>query len=1044
MGRIDETISAQFAAWEERGRGWQVWPEPVLPEPPFQEFTGYRLAPAQPVVDDGRQPGVLASLFDSLHKQLAPKPPVIVDEITEPEPMLSHHPLKTEFIASLPAKLDIRDDALRAFVDSLNVCAGPTAFELFGKEDRVSVQFASSPHDASALHRQLAAFLPELSFVRAQDVLAETWNQAGGTGFVVEFGLADEFMLPLQTEHRVDPFVGLVAAMGELLRGEIAVFQVLFQPVQHPWANSVWRSVTDSDGKMLFTNRVPLIPGTKAKLDAPLFGVVIRAAAQAESFERSAIIVQNMARALNAFARAENNQLIPLTNEEYPFDVHEEDLLHRQSRRSGMLLNREELLGFVHLPGDEVRSPKLRRQSTRTKPAPTAVLSPTGLFLGMNEHAGRTSEVRLNAEQRVRHTHIIGATGTGKSTLLFNLIQQDIAKGEGVAVLDPHGDLVDRVLGVIPPERINDVVLLDPTDEEFSIGFNILSAHSDFEKNLLASDLVSIFRRLSTSWGDQLNSVLNNAILAFLESSQAGTLADLRRFLLDAEFRNKFLETVRDPDIVYYWRKAFPQLGGNKSIGPVLTRLDTFLGPKPIRYMVSQPRNRLDFADILDSSKIFLAKLPQGQIGKENSFLLGSLLVSKFQQLAMSRQAERRDFWLYIDEFHFFITPSMTEILTGARKYRLGLILAHHELHQLQRDEEVASAVMSHPHTRISFRVGDADARSLEKGFASFEARDLQNLETGEAICRIERSDADFNLSIPLPEEVDPIDAAEIRNRVITASRESYATPRALIEAAFRLEPERPVGKSSKPVAEKVVTPIPPPVQEIKPPDVPKDTVSETKDVPPTHIEPTAPVVAVPKDPVPSADKTSESRDLGRGGDLHKTLQTRLQTEAQRLGFRADIESQLKKGSNAAADLVLQKEDLTIAVEIPVEGSLSYEFGNVKKCLAAGFARVAVVSLRPKFLEQLAEAVAAALGADLATKVTYYTPEEFVSELRKLAINAPAKPKSPPKPNTEIIGNYEVESEFPTLTPEEQKQREEAAIRLIAETMRRAGCNELP
>jgi hypothetical protein len=1041
MGRIDETISAQFAAWEERGRGWQVWPEPVLPEPPFQEFTGYHL-PLQPVVDDGRRPGVLASLFDSLHQQIAPKPPVMVEEIAEPEPMLCEYPLTSEFIASLPAKLDIRDDALRAFVDSLNVCAGPTAFELFGKEARVSVQFASSSHDAPALHRQLTAFLPELSFVQTQGGVADTWNQAEGAGFVVEFGLADEFMLPLQTEHRVDPFVGLVAAMSELHRGEIAVFQVLFQPVQHPWANSVWRSVTDNEGKMLFTNKVPLIPGTKMKLDAPLFGVVVRAAAQAENFERAAAIVQNMARALNTFVRAENNQLIPLTNDDYPFAAHEEDMLLRQSRRSGMILNREELLGFVHLPGDEVRSPKLRRQSTRTKAAPSAVLSSTGLFLGMNEHAGRTAEVRLNAEQRVRHTHIIGATGTGKSTLLYNLIQQDLANGEGIAVLDPHGDLIDRVLGVIPPERINDVVLLDPTDEEFSIGFNILSAHSDFEKNLLASDLVSIFRRLSTSWGDQLNSVLNNAILAFLESSQGGTLADLRRFLLDAEFRNKFLETVCDPDIVFYWRKAFPQLGGNKSIGPVLTRLDTFLGPKPIRYMVSQPTNRLDFADILDSGKIFLAKLPQGQIGKENSFLLGSLLVSKFQQLAMSRQrmsqAERRDFWFYIDEFHYFITPSMTEILTGARKYRLGLILAHHELHQLQRDEEVASAVMTHPHTRISFRVGDADARSLEKGFASFEARDLQNLETGEAVCRIERSDADFNLSVPLPEEIDQIHTAEIRNRVISASRQSYATPRALIESTFRQEPERPAGKSSKPVAENVVAPIHSPIQEIKPPDVPKETVSETKDVPPPHIEPTASVVAVPRGLVPSADKTSESRDLGRGGDLHKTLQVRLQTEAQKLGFRADIESQLKKGSNAAADLVLQKDDLTIAVEIPVEGSLSYEFGNVKKCLAAGFPRVAVVSLRPKLLEQLAKAVAAALGADAAEKVSYHTPEQFISELRKLAVNTPAKPQPAPKPNTEIIGNYEVESEFPTLTPEEQKQREQAAIRLIAETMRQA------
>lgn len=522
MGQLDERISQQFGAWERRGRGWQVWPDPVLPEPPFQEFRGYHLAPTE-IVDDGRKPGFLASLFDSLQAKAAPPPPpVIVEEVEEPEPERSEHPLTTEFIAALPAKIAVRDEAWRAFLDSLHVCSGPVAFELFGREDRINLQFASSPPDAAALQRQLIAFVPDVPFVQSEKVVATAWTETASVGFIVDFGLANEFMLPLHVQQSVDPFVALVAAMSELRRGETAVFQIIFQPVQHPWPASVWNSVTDKNGKMLFSNSVPLIPGTKEKLGSPLFGAGIRAAAQAETFERAAVIVQNMARALRVFARPENNQLIPLNNDDYPFELHEEDLLNRQSRRSGMLLNREELCGFVHLPGDEVRSPKLRRQTTRTKAAPSSVLSPTGILFGRNEHGGRSAEVRMTNEQRVRHIHILGATGQGKSTLLFNLIQQDIANGEGVAVLDPHGDLVDRVLGIIPPERVQDVVLLDPTDEQFSIGFNILSAHSDFEKNLLASDLVSIFRRLSTSWGDQLNSVLNNAILAFWKAARAG------------------------------------------------------------------------------------------------------------------------------------------------------------------------------------------------------------------------------------------------------------------------------------------------------------------------------------------------------------------------------------------------------------------------------------------------------------------------------------------------------------------------------------------
>jgi len=1015
MGQLDERISEQFGAWERRGRGWQVWPEPVLPEPPFQEFTGYHLAPTE-IVDDGRKPGFLASLFDSLHAKAAPKPPAFIEEQEEPEPEQSEHPLTTEFIAALPAKIAVRDEAWRAFLDSLHVCVNPIAFELFAKENIITLQLASTPQDATTLQRQLTAFVPDVPFVETAKVLRESWSETPGIGFIVDFGLANEFMLPLQVQQSVDPFVGLVAAMSALRRDESAVFQVLFQPVQHPWPASVWNSVTDKNGKMLFTNTVPLIPGTKEKLAAPLFGVVMRAAAQAETFERAAVIVQNMARALNVFARPENNQLIPLTNDEYPFELHEEDLLNRQSRRSGMLLNREELIGFVHVPSEEVRSPKLRRQTLRTKAAP--VRSPTGLLLGTNEHAGRVAEVRLSAEQRVRHTHIIGASGTGKSTLLFNLIQQDIENGEGLAVLDPHGDLIERVLGVIPPERFKDVVLLDPTDEEFSVGFNVLHAHSDFEKNLLASDLVSVFRRLSTSWGDQLNSVLNNAILAFLESSEGGTLADLRRFLLDAEFRNRFLETVRDPDIVFYWRKAFPQLGGNKSIGPVLTRLDTFLSPKPIRYLVSQKVNKLDFADILDTGKIFLAKLPQGQMGKENSFLLGSLLVSKFQQLAMSRQRmsqeARRDFWLYIDEFHSFITPSMAEILAGARKYRVGLILAHQELHQLQRDAEVASAI-SNCATRVVFRVGDNDAHSLEKGFSSFTAKDLQNLATGEAIARIERSDADFNLCIPWPAEVDPQQAAETRKRAITVSREKYATPRAEIEAAlFQAAKVEPAPPPKKPVEKKVEPP--------KPEVVPEPVI----ELPP-QAEPSPPPLAEVRTPMPLPMVE------GMGGAEHKAIQKRIKEAAEGLGFLAVIEKEIPHGS---VDLALMRNGgVTIACEISVTTTIDQEFGNVRKCLDAGFTQVAVISGKAQRLELIKEAVVAGVGAEKSSMVSYFTPDSFIDWLKALPVVESLPVSS--EPTVTMRRGRTVTRKAPALTAEERRQKEAAHLKMIAEVMRR-------
>src|SRR5262245_4003915 len=350
MGRIDELVSAEFARWEQRGRGWRVWPEPIRPEPAFEEFEGYRLPQAQLEEDDGRRPGFLASLFDSLDKRINPRPPVLPPETVEPAPAASERPLTDEFVAFLPASLKVPDEAVSAFLDSLHACAEPTGFELLGNHENVTLQLASSANDAPALQRQLNAFFPKLAFTPAQETLARAWNETDGLGFIVDFGLAHEFMLPLQTGHSVDPFVGLVAALSELQQEEVAVFQVLFEPVHHPWPGSVWRSVTDRNGKALFLNRPHLIPGTKEKLEAPLFGVVVRAAAKAPTFERAATVVREMASALRAFTRMERNRLIPLSNDEYAFAAHEADLTLRQTRRSGMLLNRDELRGFVHFP----------------------------------------------------------------------------------------------------------------------------------------------------------------------------------------------------------------------------------------------------------------------------------------------------------------------------------------------------------------------------------------------------------------------------------------------------------------------------------------------------------------------------------------------------------------------------------------------------------------------------------------------------------------------------------------------------------------------
>lgn len=1029
MPSIHEQLSEQFGALHRRLKGWQVFPEPVTPEPPFQPFTGYALAP---VVDDGRVPTVGSSLLAGLSRWLGAKPPPeperrVQEEEPEPTPLVRTDLIELQ--TSLPANLNLPREAFEAFLSQLAACGEPLSFELVGQPEQIHAQFVLSPSDVPLVRRQLNAYFPEAVFSPTQGTL-EPFTRDDRHHAIVEFGLARECLFPLASGGKLDPFIGLIGALGELREDERAVYQVLFQPCRHRWADRLLRSVTDPEGRSLFVNRPEFAGLAREKVVQPLYAAVVRLAATSDTFEGAWEIVRNLAGALRVFARTDGNELIPLHNEDYPYEVHGEDVVRRQTRRSGMLLSTEELIGFVHLPGASIRAAKFRRQATNTKPAPRTVTGSQGIALGENTHAGETRTVRLTADQRTRHLHVIGASGTGKSTFLESLLSQDLAAGEGFALFDPHGDLVDKVLGRIPEHRIKDVILVDPSDETASIGFNILSAHSDLEKTLLASDLVSVFARLSTSWGDQMEGVLRNAILAFLESSQGGTLADLRRFLLDPKYRERFLATVQDPDIQFYWRKGFAQLTGNKSIGPVLTRLETFLSPKPLRYMVAQPVNRLDFADILDSGKIFLAKLSQGAIGKENAYLLGSLLMAKFQQTAMARQRQaaplRRDFFIYLDEFQNFITPSLAEILSGARKYRLGLVLAHQELRQLERDREVASAVLSNPYTRVVFRVGDDDARKLESGFSSFTARDLQNLGTGEAVVRIERSDCDFNLSVPLPEEPDPDQAQSRRTEVTTASRARYATPRAEIEAALRKQFEVEESEPPKPVSMRHVA-EPPPIP--KATEVPKERVSEKE--PPASAPPTQPSVA------PSADTAAEvpgetfAAPRNPLETEHSSIKREITKQAEALGYVV-ADEEIVPGSLGRADLVLRRGKRVIACEVSVTTNAEDEIGNLTKCVAGGYPQVVLVASSARKLVNIEQKFRKAVASDNLTNVSFYQPAEFLAQLRAWAATDPrdmATEKTAPR-------KQRINLDASKMTDTERGDRERAMLARLQQAMK--------
>jgi hypothetical protein len=959
MPTAHEQFADQFRRWELRGRGWQVFDEPVHPEPPFIPFHGHYLAETL-VVDDGRRPTFLSSLFRKA--VAAPEvPPVVPEPEEEPEPQPLLRDNLVELQTSLPAELDIGKEAFEQFLRNLALCREPITFELLGTAGRVNVQFVAGQHDAPQVRRQLQAYFSEAVFQSGAGILEQAWESGVGEEMLVyEFGLAREFMFQLASDS-LDPFIGMVGALAELQSGDLGLFQVLFQPAQESWAENIMRSVTRDDGKPFFVNQPELAGAAVNKIARPLYAAVVRIAAKSETHERALQIACDLASSLRVFAQPQGNELIPLENDEkYPSDEHIGDMLRRQSRRSGMLLNSDELIGFVHLPSSAVRSRAWARDAGKTKGAPAVVRNAAGLLLGGNVHNGESIPVRLTTEQRVRHTHIIGATGTGKSTLLFNLIRQDIENHRGVGVLDPSGDLIDRILDIIPDSRIKDVILVNPYDTDFPIAFNILQAQTEDEKNVLASDLVSMFRRLSTSWGDQMDVVLRNAILAIMESNTGGTLADLRNFLLDDDFRNRFLDTVREEAVVDFWRRVFPRLPGGKSIGSVLTRLHTFLDQKPFRLMVTQRENRLDFADIMDTGKIFLAKLPEGLMGAEDSYMLGTLLVSKFQQTTMARQAraesDRPDFWLYIDEFDNFITPSMAWILSKTRKYRLGLTLAHHDLHQLHADAKVASAVMSNPATRIVFRVGDDDAKKLAEGFTFFEAQDFKNLEIGQAICRVERSDFDFNLLVPLPDKTDEAEATLRREKVITASREKYGTPRAQVKSI--LPESSGSGQPSPKAAQSEIQPVTEPI-----------SASPT---------PTA---------IPHVSESPKPAEIPQPAESERSIKNIIIPEAESLDYT--VREEITIPGHGRPDLILTRGKRSLVCEINATTRPETEADHIRLRLKAGFSHVAVVSLNRRSLQLIEEAYLR-LGAEAdISKVGFYTPEEFITQLFNWAADDP-------------------------------------------------------
>ena len=469
-----------------------------------------------------------------------------------------------------------------------------------------------------------------------------------------------------------------------------------------------------------------LIESIKAKASKPILDVNIRLIAVGSDQTRAAEILSHLEGAFAQFSSSLNSFQPRRINRKY-IKLFVYNFSFRNFIEQGKtILNLEELTSLFHFPLPHISSPSIKWAKTREVAPPSDLPSTGNNLIGEIVFRGETRPVSFaSKEDRRRHFYIVGQTGTGKSSLVREMIRQDIEKGEGVGVIDPNGDLIEDTLANIPKSRAEDVILFEPFDTERPGGLNMLEWQSPEQKDFAISEMIMIFSKLFPPEviGPMFEHYMRNAMLALMaDKENPGTLVEIPRIFTDDEFMKEKVSHVRDPIVRSFWLKEWAKTTGqtrSDMLGYVVSKVGRFVENTMVRNIIGQAKSGFDLSDIMNNKKIFLANLSKGQTGEMNSSLLGLILVSKMQIAAFRRasmpQEERKDFYLYIDEFQNFTTDSIATILSEARKYRLDLILAHQFMPQLT--DEIRNAVIGNVGSMAAYRVGADDAEFLEKQF---------------------------------------------------------------------------------------------------------------------------------------------------------------------------------------------------------------------------------------------------------------------------------------------------------------------------------------
>lgn len=395
----------------------------------------------------------------------------------------------------------------------------------------------------------------------------------------------------------------------------------------------------------------------------------------------------------------------------------------------------------------------------------------------------------IKTDDRRRHMYVIGKTGTGKTSFLENMAIDDIRSGKGLAVIDPHGEFAERMLDFVPEERLQDVVYFNPADLNHPIAFNVLESVDLEHRHLVASGIMGVFKKIwgPDVWSARMEYILNNTLLALLEYPGT-TLLGIMRMLAEKDYRKRVVGALQDPVIKAFWINEFDQYSqkfATEAVAAIQNKVGQFVANPLIRNIVGQTHSSIDMRKVMDSGKIFIANLSKGKVGEDNSALLGAMIITKLQLAAMSRvdvpMSERRDFYLYVDEFQNFSTESFANILSEARKYRLNLILAHQYIEQL--DEKVTPAVFGNVGTIVTFRIGAEDAEFLEKEFMpEFTANDLVNLGSRNIYIKLMIDGMTTKPFSAHTCDTYPKPSVTMKDAIVENSRLRYGTPRSKVE----------------------------------------------------------------------------------------------------------------------------------------------------------------------------------------------------------------------------------------------------------------------